>query len=72
MFLILKTTYFTGYADKNTPFVVRYNIKDVIIALEEVGENFIPANISCSPRRLQRNTFRLPRRIFVILLNKMS
>ena len=53
MFLILKTTYFTGYADDNTPFVVRYNIKDVIKALEEVGQNFIPANISCFPRRLQ-------------------
>ena len=24
---------------------------------------FVPANISCFPRRLQRNTFRLPRRL---------
>ena len=34
MFLILKSTYFTGYADDNTPFVVRDNITDVIKALE--------------------------------------
>ena len=38
MFLILNTTYFTGYADDNTPFVVRDNIGDVIKALEEIGE----------------------------------
>ena len=30
MFLILKVTYFTGYADDNTPFVVTDNIADVI------------------------------------------
>ena len=35
MFLILKATYFTGYADDNTPFVVRGNIADVIKALEK-------------------------------------
>ena len=28
-----------------------------------LGLLFIPANISCFPRRLQRNTFRLPRRL---------
>ena len=39
MFLILKTTPFTGYAENNTPFVVRDNITDVIKALEEIGEN---------------------------------
>ena len=38
MFLILKGTYFTDYADDNTSFVVRDNIKDVIKALEETGE----------------------------------
>ena len=27
MFLILKATYFTGYADDNKPFVVRNNNK---------------------------------------------
>ena len=41
MFLILKGTYFTGYADDNTPFVVRDNITDVIKALEEIGESLI-------------------------------
>ena len=41
MFLILEGTYFTGYADDNTPFVVRDNIKDVIKALEEIGENLL-------------------------------
>ena len=40
MFLILKTTYFTGYADDNTPFVVRDNLENVIKALEEIGEDF--------------------------------
>ena len=39
MFLILKATYFTGYTDDKTPFVVRDNIADVIKALEEIGEN---------------------------------
>ena len=32
MFLILNTTYFTGFADGNTPFVVRDNIAGVIKA----------------------------------------
>ena len=41
MFLILNTTYFTGFADDNTPFVVRDNIADVIKALEEIGENLV-------------------------------
>ena len=41
MFLILKATYFTGYADDNTPFVVRNNIADVIKALEEIGQNLL-------------------------------
>ena len=39
MFLILNTTYFTGYADHNTSFVVRDNIVVVIKALEKIGEN---------------------------------
>ena len=39
MFLILKGTYLTSYVDDNTPFVVRDNIKDVIKALEEIGES---------------------------------
>ena len=41
MFLILKTEYFTGYTDANTPFVVAYNIEDVIQSFEKVGENLI-------------------------------
>ena len=41
MFLILKGTYFTDYVDDNTPFVVRDNIKDVIKAVEEIGESFV-------------------------------
>ena len=38
LFLILKVTYFTGYAHDNTPFVIRYNIADVIKASEKIGE----------------------------------
>ena len=41
MFLILKATYFTGYADDNTRFVVTDNIADVMKALEEIGENLL-------------------------------
>ena len=41
MFLILKATYYIGYADDNTPFVVRDNIADVIKTLEEIGENLV-------------------------------
>ena len=39
MFLILNTTSFVGYADDNTPFVVRENTTNVIKALEDIGEN---------------------------------
>ena len=41
MFLILKATYFTGYPDDNTLFVVTDNIADVIKALEEIGEDLL-------------------------------
>ena len=41
MLLILKGKYFTGYADDNTPFVVRDSIADVIKALEEIGESLV-------------------------------
>ena len=41
MFLILKTTSITGYADDNTPFVVGKNTTNVIKALEDIGENLI-------------------------------
>ena len=41
MYLILKATYFTGYAGDNTPFVVRDNIADVVKALEEIGKDLL-------------------------------
>ena len=41
MFLKLQTTYFTGYADDNTSFVVRDNIADATKALEKIGENLL-------------------------------
>ena len=41
MLLILKTTYFTGYADDNSPFLVRDSITDAIKALDEIGESLI-------------------------------
>ena len=41
MFLILKPTYITGYADDNTPFVVWENITDILKALEEIGGNLV-------------------------------
>ena len=41
MFLILKATYFTGYADDNLPFVVRDNIADVTKALKKIGEDLL-------------------------------
>ena len=39
MFLILKATYFAGYADDNTTFMVRDNLANNIKALEEIGEH---------------------------------
>ena len=39
MFLILKPTYFTGYADDSAAFVFRDSIADLIRALQEIGEN---------------------------------
>ena len=41
MFLIIKGTCFTNYVDDNTPFKVKDNIKDVIKALEEIGESLL-------------------------------
>ena len=41
MFLILNTKCFTGFADDNTPFVVRDNTAHVIKALEGIGENLV-------------------------------
>ena len=39
--MILKTTIFTGYADDNTPFVVRENTANVIKEVEVIVENLI-------------------------------
>ena len=36
MFLILKTVYFTSYADDNNPFAVLNNTGDVTQSLKEV------------------------------------
>ena len=41
MFLILKTTSFTGYADDNNPSVIRGNINNTIKTLEDIGGNLI-------------------------------
>ena len=41
MFLILKTTSFTSYADDNTSFMVRENTSNVIKVLEDIGKNLI-------------------------------
>ena len=53
MFLILKTTNFTGYADDNTPFVVRENTTNNIKVLEDIGENLIK---SFSDNQMKLNT----------------
>ena len=41
MFLILKDKCFTGYADDNTPFVVRDNVTDVKKALEGIEKRLV-------------------------------
>ena len=53
MFLFLHEVQFTGYADDNTPFVVRDNIRDVISALEEIGEKLL---IWFSDNKMKLNT----------------
>ena len=53
MFLFLHEAQFTGYADDNTPFVVRDNIPDVISALEEIGEKLL---IWFSDNQMKLNT----------------
>ena len=44
MFMILKTTYFTVYADDNTLFLVRDNVADVTKALGKLGEDLLNWN----------------------------
>ena len=39
--MILKSTSFSGYADDNTPFVVRKNTINVVKALEDIDETLI-------------------------------
>ena len=41
IFLFLHEAQFSGYADDNTPFVVRDNISDVIAALKEIGRKLL-------------------------------
>ena len=41
MFLIVKTTSFSCYADDNTPSAVRENTTTVVKALEDIGKNLI-------------------------------
>ena len=41
MFFIIENTYFTGYLDNDTPFLVTDNTKDVILTLEEIAEPLI-------------------------------
>ena len=53
MFLFLQETQFTGYADDNTPFVVRDNTPDVISALEDIGEKLL---IWFSDNQMKLNT----------------
>ena len=53
MFLLLNEAQFTGFADDNTPFVVRDNIPDVISALEEIGEKLL---IWFSDNQMKLNT----------------
>ena len=39
IFLIFKTTYFTGYADDSMPFVVGDDATDAVKALEYISKN---------------------------------
>ena len=41
LLLTLKTVYFIGNVDENTPFAVGDNIEDVMRPLKEIGENLI-------------------------------
>ena len=57
MFLFLHEAQFTGYADDSIPFVVRNNIPDVILALEEMGEKLLSW---FSDNKMKLNTDKLP------------
>ena len=64
MFLILKTTSFTTYADDNTSFVAKENTTNVIKVLEEIGENPI--------KRFPDNQMKLNRDKCHVLLNSQD
>ena len=64
MFLFLHEAQFTGYADDNTPFVIRDNIPDVISALEKTGEKRL---IWFSDNQMKLNTDKC-----YLLLNKQD
>ena len=81
MFLILNATYFTGYADDSTPFVVRDNIADVAKALEEIWEDLLnwldllncPLVWMCCNRSLNAKINRLhERRLWIVYNDKQS
>ena len=64
MFLILRTTSFTGYMDDNTPFVVKENTTNVIKVLEDIGENLI--------KWFSDNQMKLNTNKFHVLLNSQG
>ena len=50
IFLVLHTTHFSGYADGNTFLVFRDQIKDILLALQKVGEKLL---IWCSNSKMK-------------------
>lgn len=46
MYLFLHAVQFKGHTDKNAPFLVRYNITDIISAIEDVGQRLLLIAIS--------------------------
>ena len=59
MFLILKDKCFTGYADDNTPFVVRDNVTDVKKALEGIEKRLVNW-FSSNEMKLNIDKYHLP------------
>ena len=52
MYLFLHAVQFKGHTDKNAPFLVRYNITDIISAIEDVGQKLL---ISISDNQIMLN-----------------
>ena len=46
MYLFLHAVQFKGHTDKSAPFLVRYNIRDIISAIEDVGQRLLLISIS--------------------------